>query len=101
MQEMCEPPHSRVLRSFQGSPLFYIARIASGCESVRHAGKVLIIIFDVQAGNHRVGMRFLFWGEFRVMLRGDDLNGNGNRVNSIFGNEAGMRRRNTVDQVLA
>ena len=97
MQEMWKPPYSRVLRSFQGFPLFYIASIASGCESVRHVGKVLIIVFDVQAGNYRIGMRFLLWGEFQVILRGNDLNGNGNRVNLLFGQEAGMRRRDAVD----
>ena len=97
MQEMHKPPHGRVLRSFQGSPLLHIARIASGSESVRHAGEVLIIVFDVQGGNHGVGMRFLFRGEFNVVLRGDDLNGNGNRVDFLFGQEAGMRRGDAVD----
>ena len=97
MQEMYKPPHSRVLRSFQGPPLFSIARIASGRESMRHAGKVLIIVFDVHAGNHSVGMRFLFRGEFNVVLRSDDLNGNGNGVDFLFGQEAGMRRRDAVD----
>ena len=92
MQELYKPPHSRVLRSFQGSPLFYISRFASGCESVPHSGKVLIVVVDVQAGNHGVGMRFHFWGELRVMLRGDNLDGNGNRVNFLFGEDARMRR---------
>ena len=31
------------------------------------------------------------------MLRGDDLNGNGTRVNFLFGQEAGVRRRDAVD----
>lgn len=97
MQEMCKPRDSRVLRSFQGSPLFHIARIASGCESVRYAGKVLIIVFEVQARDHAVGMRFLSGREFCVVLRGDDLNGNGYRVNFLCCQEAGVRRRDAVD----
>ena len=41
-------------------------------------------------------MRFLFRGEFDVFLRGDDLDGNGNRVNFIRGQEGGMRSGDAV-----
>ena len=101
MQELRKPPHNRVLSPLKGFPLFHIALIAPCGESMRRAGKVLIVVFDVQGGNHAVGMRFHFGGQLRIVLRGDDLNGDGNGADFLFCRKRRVSDGNAVDQVFA
>lgn len=62
MQKLRKPPHSRILSSLQTLFLFRIALIAPRGKSVLQAGKVLVVVFDVQGGDHAVRVGFQLGG---------------------------------------
>ncbi len=85
MQKMCEPPDGGTRCPLEGLPLFHIALVASCSESVRDAGEVLVVVFDVQGGDDAVGVRFQVGGQLRVVFRGDDLDGDGDGGDFLLG----------------
>lgn len=101
MQELRKPPHSSILSSLQGFLLFLIGLIASCGKSVRHAGKELVVIFDVQARNHAVGIRFHFVGKKVIMFRSDNLNGHGDVGNFLLCQRRRVSGGDAVDQIPA
>ena len=80
MQELRKPPHSHILRPLQPHFLLQVALIASHGETVRQAREVLVVVLKVQARDHAVRVRFQFGCQRRVVLRGDDLHGDGDGV---------------------
>ena len=80
VQKLRKPPHSRVLGPLNPSLLFRIALVAPDGESVGQAGEILVVVFDAQAGDHAVGVRFQLGGQLRVVFWGDDLDGDGDGV---------------------
>ena len=101
MQKLCEPPHGRILRSLKGLPLLPIALIATYGESVHRAGEVLVVVIEAQAGDHAVGVRLQLGGQHRVVLRGDDLYGDGDGVDFLLCEEGRVRGGDAVDEVFA
>ena len=58
MQKLRKPSHSHILSSLEPLFLFHIVLIAPYGKSVLQAGEVLVVVFDIQAGDHAVGVRF-------------------------------------------
>ena len=101
MQRLREPPHGRILRSQKRLPLLHIALIATYGESVLRAGEVLVVVVEVQAGDHAVSVRLQLGSQHRVVLRSDDLYGDGDGVDFLLCEEGRVRGGNTVDEVFA
>ena len=80
MQKLREPPHSHVLRPLQPLLLLHVALIAPRGETVGQAGEILVVVSEVQARDHAVGVRFQLGRQHRIVLWGDDLHGNANGV---------------------
>ena len=68
---------------------------------MRHAREELIVICDVQGGDHAVGVGLQLGSQGRVSLRGDDLYGDGDGVDFFLGQKRGVGGRDAVDEVLA
>ena len=91
MQKLREPPHRHILSSLQRLLLLHIALITPYGEPVLRTGEILIVVFEIQAGDHAIRVRFQFRVELRVMLRSNDLNGNIDGVDFLLGQKRGVR----------
>lgn len=97
MQKLRKPPHSHILCPLQRLLLLYIALIALNGETVVRSGEILIVVFEIQARDYAVRVRFQFWCQLRVVLRGDDLHRDADGVDFLLLEEGGVRGRNAVD----
>lgn len=84
VQNLRKPSDSRILSPLEPLLLFHIALIAPHGESVGQSGEILIVVFDIQGGDHAVGVRFQLGGQLRVVFRGDDLNGDSDGVDFLL-----------------
>lgn len=91
MQKLRKPPHRRILSSLQRLLLLHIALVTPYGESVRQTRKILIVVLDIQAGDHAIRVRFQFRVKLRVMLRSNDLNGNIDGVDFLLCQKRGVR----------
>ena len=101
MQKLGKPRHSHVLGPLKRLLLLRIARIASNSEAMRRARKILVVVFEVQARNHAVGVLSQLGRPLRIVLRGDDLDGHGDGVDVLLCCERGVRGGDAVDEVFA
>lgn len=101
MQKLGKPRHSHVLSPLKRLLLLRIARIASNSEPMRRARKILIVVFEVQARNHAVGVLSQLGRPLRIVLRGDDLDGHGDGVDVLLCCERRVRAGDAVDEVFA
>lgn len=58
MQKLRKPPHSCVLRPLEPLLLFRVALITPHGEPVHQAGEILVVVFDIETGDHAVRVRF-------------------------------------------
>lgn len=96
MQKLRKPPHSRILCPLQRLLLLYIALIALNGETVVRSGEILIVVFEIQARDYAVRVRFQFGCQLWVVLRGDDLHRDADGVDFLLFEEGGVRDRNAV-----
>ncbi len=84
MQKLRKPPHSRILCPLEPLLLLRIVLVGPHGKPVHQAGEVLVIVFDIQAGDDAVRVRFQLRGQLRVMLRGENLNGDSDGVDFLL-----------------
>lgn len=99
MQKLRKPPHRRILSSLQRLLLLHIALITPYSEPVRRTGKILIVVLEIQAGDHAIRVRFQLRVELRIMLRSNNLNRNINVVDFLLCQKRRVGRRDAIDQV--
>lgn len=92
MQKLRKPPHRRILSSLECLLLFHIALITPHGKPVLRAGKILIVVIEIQAGDHAIHVRFQLRGQLRVMLRSNDLNGDRDGIDFLLGQKRGVPR---------
>ena len=90
MQKLRKPRHGHILRPLKASPLIDIALIAPDAEPVHHAREELIVIWDVQGRDYAVYVGLQLGSQHRVVLRGDDLHGDGDGVDFFLGQKRGV-----------
>ena len=64
---------------------------------MRRAREILIVVLEVQARDHAVDVRFELGCEHGVVLRRDDLHGDGDGVDFLLCQKGGVGGRDAVD----
>ena len=64
---------------------------------MRRAREVLVVVFEIQAGDDAIRVRSQLRGKLRVVLWGDDLNGDRDGVDFLLFEKRGVRGRDAID----
>lgn len=95
-----EPAHRRVLRSLHAVPLLLVIRVAPDRETVCEARIVVILVRDAERRDLGVGVFPHLRTERVIKFGSDDLRGNDDRVDLLFGEARGVRSGDGVHETI-